>query len=98
MSAFRCHFCRQHVQWMLTKFRDGARHRRMLFDLTPVPLSDVPITDGREVVGWIPGPWKVGMHERTVMAPIDHYGRDKRARVRHAVLLHACVTAQQESA
>lgn len=90
MSVFRCRHCRETVQWMFTKFKG----KRMLFDATPIAVA---LDVGSE--GWIPGPWKVGASIRTVMAPIGHYGSDKRLRVRHVVLLHACTQVpHQESA
>lgn len=88
MSIFRCHKCRQPVQWMTTKFT-----KRMLFDALPVPIAQDATGEG-----WIPGPWKLGQATRTVMAPIGHYGRDKRDRVRHVVLLHACLMHLKETA
>lgn len=93
MSVFRCQHCRSYVQWMSTKFNG----KRLLFDCTPVPIETDYAGEG-----WIPGGWVVGSTKRTVMAPIDHYGRDKRARVRHVVLKHSCstgaVVAHRESA
>lgn len=81
MSVFRCQFCRTPVQWMNTKFS-----KRMLFEATPIAVT----LDLNEE-GWIPGPWKIGRSSRMVMAPVKHYGREKRSRIRHVVLLHACV-------
>jgi hypothetical protein len=67
---------------MTTKFSS----KRLLFDATPIAISE-----DVEEKGWIPGEWPVGRgRTRTVMAPIGHYGRDKRERVRHVVLVHAC--------
>jgi hypothetical protein len=87
MSVFRCRECHETVQWMNTKFA-----KRMLFDALPIETAlDV------ENQGWIPGTWRVGGGNRTVMAPIGHYGREKISRVRHVVLLHAC-SSRLESA
>lgn len=88
MSVFRCRLCQQHVQWMTTKFA-----KRMLFDATPTAVTLDP-----EQTGWIPGPWKLGHSTRVVMAPIGHYGRDKRDRVRHVVMLHSCPNLRRETA
>ncbi len=88
MSVFRCHFCHRPVQWMNTKFA-----KRMLFEATLL-AADLDLDEA----GWIPGTWKVGHANRKVMAPIKHYGRDKRQRVRYVVLLHACTVLAEESA
>lgn len=90
MSVFRCRLCSSPVQFMSTKFGN-----RRLFNATPVTIAEDITEDG-----WIPGPWKVGSTTRVVMAPIGHYGRDKRSRVRHVVLAHVCpaMLRDQESA
>ena len=84
MSVFRCTFCSTPVQFMNTKFG-----KRMLFDAMPIAAAQ-----DSDCSGWIPGSWTVGRGTRTVMAPVKHYSTDKRSRVRHVVMLHACAERQ----
>lgn len=80
MAVIRCLYCDKHVQFLQTKFGN-----RLLFDAIPVPVDDAGTA-----FGWMPGQWRVANRERTVLAPVGHYSREKRSRVRHVVTLHHC--------
>ncbi len=85
----RCGLCNEPVQWMSTKFG-----KRMLFDLMPVPVAMDTEQEGR-----IPGRWPVSRTAtRMLLAPVAHYSREKRSRIKHVVLLHKCVIIQQATA
>lgn len=75
-----CAYCKDDIHWMLTRY--GTR---MPFDAALLPAEYLA-----HGVGWIPGLWPLNGREKLVMAPHEHYGLAKRARVTHVATLHQC--------
>jgi hypothetical protein len=83
MAVRRCRHCGEHIEWMLTRY--GAR--------LPFNHKPIPVEQDIQGLGWVPGRWKVARQSevRPALAPLKHYGADKRAAVRRVVLVHSCV-------
>ncbi len=75
-----CGTCEQVVQIMRTYLG-----RSLSFEPHAVP-RDLDVNHE----GWVPGVWQIKGRRDVALAPLSHYGRDKRERVTHVVLPHRC--------
>lgn len=79
-SAKICAYCNEPVNWMFTRY--GTQ---LPFNAELLPRDLDP-----DNTGWLPGTWKIRGRNRMAMAPMQHYGRLKLARVSHVAILHRC--------
>lgn len=79
VSVVRCNTCRQHIEWLTTRFG------RAPFDHPLVPVDQL---GGRQ--GWLISRVTIRGQERAVAVPMEYCNPTKRAAARWVLVRHEC--------